>query len=851
MSIVSSLNNSRLRGETHSSPPSLILRVMTAVAHHFQTIGLWLSEKVRQLKDRVIINLFPESIAKRLDPTSETFVQATMTLIDTVKKIDPEQQTIVLHEAFTQIAPMVDQQVANNLANLVNDPNTTTRKILNAVVSLPKSDRQSIVARVKQLIVDVDYLFCFKNLKDPFVKPVIKMVAALDLPINDTSTVAIYKKIAKMPSQERASCIENARRLFTFSDRKRDLIKILTDLPPDTRDVIVSQTIEIFQCVDRDSSNKHEIFEKLASLTDEIRKQSVLLARQIKNTPIEPMKVYQMLSVIQTIATLPSGERDVIVSQILEIGSQCTGLWYQETIPIIQTFASLSSSEIETVMQRMKQITATNKMPRVSNTSKMSICNIQKILAYVAALQYPEKVQNFCKNNFVQNASAINTVTNLAQNLEDQERENIFTLALQIINHPNVLCEHNDSLIDIFALIANLPSHEGAAGIDQLLQMICAHENERLSAQELRLITQTLFATPVEERAEIIQFSRDIVAHCNMHPNEPLRRAAMIQIVAQLSSPCRNEIIPLVKQVLRASSVFTTTQGIDAIIRAILNLQPEERNAILQLACQIMTPRMQPSDRILLIEQINRTAPDERVPLVNRLREQMAAERVQFAARVGMDVHAGARDTHTGKAIQLLRARQEKISQVAISRAVEIFRHYLNNCNMNVAYKQLAKRTLDEPQAQDEPFGPLIGGTDSYTISGMPVTGAEIIGRLWLFASELTEPEQTNAKQSMIEALKNSYEDGHRVCNPGKVQRLIGGVLGGRLQGVDIEELGENMQVTTNLAVAMFFNRKDHQTITALDPLLAAANKFCDENPAISRGEFLREIHAYADRTFN
>ena len=90
---------------------------------------------------------------------------------------------------------------------------------------------------------------------------------------------------------------------------------------------------------------------------------------------------------------------------------------------------------------------------------------------------------------------------------------------------------------------------------------------------------------------------------------------------------------------------------------------------------------------------------------------------------------------------------------------------------------------------------------------------------------------------------------GSRVCNQGKTQRLVIGVLQGRLNGVDIE-LIPDMRVSTAQAVAMFFNIEANKGIRKLQPLVEAANHFCDQNPAVNREEFILEINKYAETEF-
>ena len=102
---------------------------------------------------------------------------------------------------------------------------------------------------------------------------------------------------------------------------------------------------------------------------------------------------------------------------------------------------------------------------------------------------------------------------------------------------------------------------------------------------------------------------------------------------------------------------------------------------------------------------------------------------------------------------------------------------------------------LFRPDGKYSDFGSLLGeGNDQVTSCGINMSAKEWMARLWFFASTYTDPnaknnddvekEQENAKYSIVSSLADAIEtDGHRVCNPGKIQRLLVGVLQGRMEG--------------------------------------------------------------------
>ncbi len=214
----------------------------------------------------------------------------------------------------------------------------------------------------------------------------------------------------------------------------------------------------------------------------------------------------------------------------------------------------------------------------------------------------------------------------------------------------------------------------------------------------------------------------------------------------------------------------------------------------------------------------------------------------------GINVHQGDRDQRVRAAIELLRKHQDPISRDDMNQAVQEFTQYLNDREMNPEHKRLAQHALRGPLNRAD-FGPLIDGND-FTIKGLRISGEEVIGRLWIFASNLTGLDQAIAKGGMISALEQSYDMRYRVCQPGKVQRLIVSVLQGRLAKVNIE-LIEGMKVGKEVSLRMFFMKEAHMAIKQLPLLIDAANQFCHENPLVNRAEFFLGIEEYAEAQFD
>jgi len=209
----------------------------------------------------------------------------------------------------------------------------------------------------------------------------------------------------------------------------------------------------------------------------------------------------------------------------------------------------------------------------------------------------------------------------------------------------------------------------------------------------------------------------------------------------------------------------------------------------------------------------------------------------------GIDVHENNRDQRVKAAIELLFEHQKHIKPLEINKAKDSFITYLENSPIDETKKTLARGALLEPRRNNQDFGPLIND-EGFTILGLQISGEDLIGRLWIFVSELTGSEKTNARVSMISALSDSYNGPEeKVCNQGKAQRLVVAVLQGRLPGVNIEG-----DIISNIPQAMgiFFSIEAHKKIHKLKDLMKAANQFCNDHCHVNKDAFILEMEEYA-----
>ncbi len=418
-------------------------------------------------------------------------------------------------------------------------------------------------------------------------------------------------------------------------------------------------------------------------------------------------------------------------------------------------------------------------------------------------------------------------------NILAEEREQVVSNVLLLMGQQEV---NEVNTVALIQTIADLPTNERNGVTTSALRAVTPEAGgfARL------MIFRALANLPAEERDQVVDNALLFVPQGIEDWNNT---DELIEAIANIPAHERGGVTVSALQVIVPG---IGAAGRVAIIGVVADVPAEEREDVMGNANQIIDDQMEARDRIRVIQRMALAPADQRPNLVQRFREggDIFLDAPAAAAQ-GVNVHEGDRDERVVAAINLLRERQGQISKGRMTGAVQEFTKYLSECKMNSEHKRLAEHALQGPHDSAD-FGPLINGND--TIEGLGISGKEMIARLWIFASGLTELEQAMAKEGIISALKDSYNVG-RVCQKGKVQRLIVSVLQGRLADINIE-LEEGMQVTKEVAAEMFFSLEAHQAIRELPPLIEAANRFCDENPLVNRDEFLREVENYAQVTW-
>lgn len=123
------------------------------------------------------------------------------------------------------------------------------------------------------------------------------------------------------------------------------------------------------------------------------------------------------------------------------------------------------------------------------------------------------------------------------------------------------------------------------------------------------------------------------------------------------------------------------------------------------------------------------------------------------------------------------------------------------------------------------------------------ISGDEVFTRFWTFVSKIADPaDNTNAKFALFSALSDSVENNFRICNPGKLQKLVAAVLAGRIPGIELEE----QKVDATDSINMFFSISSNRFIETYKELISAADEFTKIHVLVPKEEFITLIKQYA-----
>lgn len=218
----------------------------------------------------------------------------------------------------------------------------------------------------------------------------------------------------------------------------------------------------------------------------------------------------------------------------------------------------------------------------------------------------------------------------------------------------------------------------------------------------------------------------------------------------------------------------------------------------------------------------------------------------------GIDIHV--RDPKTAKAatifINKMRSAPPAPDNEMPKSITDFLQQVMNNQEIPQNRRQLFEYALRTPKKEDEAYGPLMDAT-LFSIAGVMLSGVEFADLIWKFIRSLpNQKERELAAHALINALVDCYEQGERVCNPGKVQRILIAVVQGRMSKVKIDQVQPSSKQLVTALMNEFFANPEHQKIEEWQDLKQAVIKFINDRPAIKgtdvEATFKRKIQKYA-----
>jgi hypothetical protein len=214
------------------------------------------------------------------------------------------------------------------------------------------------------------------------------------------------------------------------------------------------------------------------------------------------------------------------------------------------------------------------------------------------------------------------------------------------------------------------------------------------------------------------------------------------------------------------------------------------------------------------------------------------------AGAVAINVHAEGRDgrTKAGWKLFIKESNRLRFSKRNTPKLFAEFTQYLlrqldgNRERVFKAQQTLGLGELGIAGPRVPGFGALL--SCRVTSYGVTMDPRELIARIVHFADKWRGSRGQNEKENILTSLMNALadsiegDDGHRVCNPGKLQRILIAVAQARVPGVNVDEVEMDEEPDFSTIVpalmAQFFAEDDNRRrdIVNLEELLREAETF-------------------------
>ena len=134
-----------------------------------------------------------------------------------------------------------------------------------------------------------------------------------------------------------------------------------------------------------------------------------------------------------------------------------------------------------------------------------------------------------------------------------------------------------------------------------------------------------------------------------------------------------------------------------------------------------------------------------------------------------------------------------------------------------------------------------------FILHDQQINGFDAIGKFWKFCNSIEDAgDKKLAILSMIESILQFMNDYNtRVCQPGQLQRLMVGVVQGRLPGVNIDGVDFLTKINGDLALDLFLKDQKRKDIDDANMMSDVARIFIKENDNIDIDDFIEKLKSY------
>ena len=629
--------------------------------------------------------------------------------------------------------------------------------IIKSITAIPSHERKSVVGCAKKIITE--------NMCDWYLADIIKSITAI--PSHERKSVVGYakkfitknmyawyladniKSITAIPSHERESVVGYAKKLFTniiYDLYLADIIKSITTIPSHERESVVGYAKK-FRTENMNHDDVAITLRATAAILVDDRESFLKFINKLcidkinsvgdffQSVLFYDIDGHEKAEIIKSVALIPADQRQALLVFFNALYNKARK--HADKDGIICALCQIPADQRESITNITKSLIK-------DDTCGYQIKEIITALCGINDNNQRESIVRLSKQLFtdeVDGSDKAEIISNLYQIPADQRES--------VINHAKSLIADTMTTKDTKYIIIALCGIKDYNQRESIVRLSKPLFTDIMSGLEKKSIISSLCQTPADQRESVIDLA-------NLLVTDTMGGYIISDIISSILPIPVNE---------RRNRVTRTLDNID--------LEPNNEDFKKRLIQMLETP-------------LNQTIP----PLEGGMRG------VPGRYAYGINVHDLQRDSATTTAMKLLLLHQKNIQKCVFMASYKDFKKNLNTLPKNKKKSNILRALGLSGKRQTNDFGGLL--TDEITVCGLSnMDPKEFLGRMWHFIETYADDslsakglstEKENAKYSLFSSLADCIEDdGHIICNPGKIQHILISVLQGRLKNVNID----------------------------------------------------------------